>query len=73
MSETGPLLHALRVARLHNEQLWSALDAAEDDAKRYRWLRSTRRCLWRPAALRTVTSSEEADAMVDAAMRDDAG
>lgn len=55
-----------------NDRLWMALDAAEDDASRWRWLRSTRRCMWRPEALRHVNSGDQADKMVDEAMKDDA-
>lgn len=71
LDELGQLRHSLAVERVRNEHLWSALDAAEDDAKRYRWLRATKRCLWRPVALRNVTNDDEADRMVDEAMKDD--
>lgn len=54
-----------------NDRLWNALDAAEDDAKRYRWLRSTTRCMWRPVALRHITDDNEADRLVDDAMKDE--
>ncbi len=58
--------HGECAAEIH--RLLQRLRDAEEDAKRYRWLRDVGDATWRPFGLREGYSAAQADAVIDAAI-----
>jgi hypothetical protein len=71
--ESGNALDELAAARITeletlNAELTAKLREAEQDAKRYRWLRDVGDATWRPFGIREGYSAKQADVAIDAAI-----